>query len=427
MRSVELNEERYLSLLGKCIGEVKNLQNRPPTLVPQESLVGNHVEAHLKPYLTTNGGPLTMERVEYAPGRNNIIITYPGETDTCLSFVGSHMDVVPANPEEWDKDPYNLVKEGDILYGRGVTDCLGHVALITELLVELATQKPKLKTTIVVVFIANEENSDIPDIGVDGLIKNGKLNHLKKGYMYWIDASDTNPCIGTAACVSWKLKAQGLMGHSGLPHKAVNALYLGYEAVSEICNKVHTAFPPLEKEADYKFACPTNMKLTMVEHPPGAVNQIPGQATFQGDIRINPFYKVEDVMKKTLEIVEEVKKNILSLPGKGPKMAYQVGEQVGSIDFTFSPGFYRGIACNIESPGFIAFNEATKEVVGESVPYSIGGSLPLVYELQQEGYDLQVAGYGLSAKYHGVNEYAKLSDMAKGFKIFQTLINKLNK
>ena len=42
----------------------------------------------------------------------------------------------------------------------GTTDCLGHVALITDFMATLAEQKPKLKTTITVVFIANEENSD---------------------------------------------------------------------------------------------------------------------------------------------------------------------------------------------------------------------------------------------------------------------------
>ena len=34
--------------------------------------------------------------------------------------------------------------------------------------------------------------------------------------------------------------------------------------------------------------------------------------------------------------------------------------------------------------------EATAEVLGECKPYSLTGSLPLVKELQDEGYDLQV-------------------------------------
>ena len=44
--------------------------------------------------------------------------------------------------------------QGDKLYGRGTTDCLGHVALITDLFVQLAETKPKLKHSIVAVFIA---------------------------------------------------------------------------------------------------------------------------------------------------------------------------------------------------------------------------------------------------------------------------------
>jgi len=252
------------------------------------------------------------------------------------------------------------------------------------------------------------------------------MAHLKKGYMYWLDASDSHPCVGTASMASWKLKVSGLQGHSGLPHKAINALILGYEAVMEITRRVHEKFPTHPKEKDYKFACPTTMKLTMVDHPPGAVNQIPGQATFQGDIRITPFYTVAEVLKETEKIAEDVKNNILGLPTRGPLFSYQVGEKLGSFEFKFDPGTYKGVACDITSPGFLAFNEATSEVMGESIPFSVGGSLPLVWELQQEGYDLQIAGYGLSAKYHGTNEYGKFSDMAKGFRVLQTLIRKLN-
>ena len=131
-----------------------------------------------------------------------------------VAFVGSHLDVVPANPETWERNPFKLVVEvgtqllfkwlvwsrlkftsspllsspllsspllsspllsspllsspllsspllsplpllqGDKLYGRGTTDSLGHVALITELFIQLALKKPKLKYSVVAVFIA---------------------------------------------------------------------------------------------------------------------------------------------------------------------------------------------------------------------------------------------------------------------------------
>ena len=59
------------------------------------------------------------------------------------SFVGSHMDVVPADPSGWDRDPFKLIIEGDLMYGRGTTDCLGHVALLTELMVSVAKESDR--------------------------------------------------------------------------------------------------------------------------------------------------------------------------------------------------------------------------------------------------------------------------------------------
>lgn len=70
-------------------------------------------------------------------------------------------DVVTANPDSWTFDPFKLTREGDKLLGRGVTDCLGHVALLTELFRQLATTKPALKATVIGVYIANEENSTV--------------------------------------------------------------------------------------------------------------------------------------------------------------------------------------------------------------------------------------------------------------------------
>lgn len=71
--------------------------------------------------------------------------------------------------------------EGDQLRGRGTTDCLGHVALVTELFRKLAETKPALKSTVIAVFIANEENSSISGVGVDALVEAGLLNKLKSG------------------------------------------------------------------------------------------------------------------------------------------------------------------------------------------------------------------------------------------------------
>lgn len=115
--------------------------------MPQECFAEQHVRKALEQYCGKDG-PLTYQVVEAVKGRSNVIITYPqqkqakGEQpkqERTVAFAGSHFDVVPiANPAEWKHDPYKLTVEGDILYGRGTTDCLGHVALQTELFLQLA-------------------------------------------------------------------------------------------------------------------------------------------------------------------------------------------------------------------------------------------------------------------------------------------------
>ena len=50
-----------------------------------------------------------------------------------------------ANPENWSRDPFALTVEGDKLFGRGTTDCLGHVGMLTRLFIALAEAKPVLK------------------------------------------------------------------------------------------------------------------------------------------------------------------------------------------------------------------------------------------------------------------------------------------
>eukprot|EP01098_Paradermamoeba_levis_P015822 TRINITY_DN8246_c0_g2_i1.p1 TRINITY_DN8246_c0_g2~~TRINITY_DN8246_c0_g2_i1.p1 ORF type:complete len:421 (-),score=115.15 TRINITY_DN8246_c0_g2_i1:291-1511(-) len=301
MEQWELDEKEFLRLLTLLIGETENLQNSPPTFIPSEDKAGQHVLAALKPFSTENGGPLKVEHIAYVEGRGNIIISYPGDKtlDKTVAFVGSHLDVVPADPKTWERNPFQLTVEGDKLYGRGTTDCLGHVALLTNLFLQLAQKKPELKVQVVAVFIASEESDIIPGVGVDMLLKNSKLDFLKKGPVYWVDSADSQPCIGTASAATWHLKVSGKLFHSGLPHKAINSIELGSEALKAVQDKFYQEFPPHPEEKRYNFLCPSSMKPTRVTSSAGSLNQIPPQCTFSGDIRLTPFYEVDQV-KETL-------------------------------------------------------------------------------------------------------------------------------
>lgn len=377
----------------------------------------------LKPFSTEEGGPLKIQQATFIEGRPNLLVQYEPEGATgTVAFVGSHLDVVPANPEEWTVDPFTMSRDGDKLYGRGTTDCLGHVALITEFLVLLAETKPKLSVTITTCFIASEENATIPEVGVDMVVKHGYLDHIKAGPVYWIDSADSEPCIGTAAAIQWKVRAEGKIFHSGLPHKGINALELASEAVAELQKRFYADFPPHEQEKLYQFSTPSTMKPTKVSAPDNSVNQVPAWLEIEGDIRLTPFYNVEACKAKVEEYIADINKNIQHLRTRGPCSRYVITEEDGNekrgiIKLEWMGEAFKGIACQLDSKGHKALVKAHEIVRGEAKPYSICGSLPLVGDLQEAGFDVQVSGYGKSSVYHGTDEYCLLSDMQDALKI----------
>eukprot|EP00897_Mesotaenium_endlicherianum_P008431 jgi/Mesen1/7616/ME000004S07886 len=412
---LSLESTKFVDLLSKLVGEAKYLQNNPPENIPKEDRAARHVLEILQPYSEEEGGPLKVSHVSYAEGRGNIMVEYPGtEEGRIMSFVGCHLDVVTANPEDWDFDPFTLSVDGDKLRGRGTTDCLGHVALLTDLFRQLAETRPPLKTSIVGVYIANEENSTVLGVGVDAMVKEGLLDKLKPGPLFWVDTADKQPCIGTGGMAAWKLRASGKLFHSGLPHKAINPMEFSMEALAEVQRRFYADFPAHPMEDKYGFATPSTMKPTQWSYPGGSVNQIPGD--------------VEEVVQKVKGYVAEINKDPGQLATRGPCSKYTLPDEglQAKLEIEFEEMRMSGVACDLNSPGFHALCAATERVIGHVKPYSITGSLPLIRDLQEEGFDVQTMGYGVMATYHARNEYCLLSDFEQGFKVLVAIIDLLN-
>lgn len=434
VKDLSLNRDEYITLMTKLIGESKNVQNNPRQgLVPEEGKVAKHVLDVLEPFKKENGGPLAIEQFIYKEGRPNLKITYPGASDKCTGLIGSHMDVVPANPETWERDPFTLQVDGDKMWGRGTTDCLGHVGMITLLFKALAERKPALQRSVVALFIVGEEGGET-GVGVDKVVEAGHMEELKKGTCYWIDSADSQPCTGTAGVLQWHLKATGRLFHSGLPHRGINSLELVSEALAIIQRRFYEDYPAHPQETPYAFATPSTMKPTQVECAKGALNQLPPWTTISGDIRLTPFYDPIEVRDKVNSYVEELNQNMeTGIPTRGPCSKYTLeGDDIdikrGVLEMKWADDEdairqMEGIACDLKSPGLQALIDATTEIKGEAKPYAITGSLPLVRQMQKEGFDVQITGFGDSKAYHADNEYASLKGMEDAFQILLRVIS----
>ena len=443
MESWELDEESFVTLLKGLVGVGEKLQNWPPNFIPEEDVAADQIVSILEPFKEENGGALSVKHIhiqpEKFPKRGNIIIQYPANAandSAVVSFVGSHLDVVYANRAQWEKNPFELIVEGDKLHGRGTTDCLGHCALLTNLFVQLATKKPNLNGLRVVgVIICDEEaGGSIDKVGVEGLQEHHYLDSLVNGPLIWLDCADKQPNVGSGGVVQWSLEAIGKLTHSGFPQKAVNPIELANDAIVEIQKDFYKNFPVHPNEAIYGFESTSSIKPTYTKSPDGSINQIPGEFKILGDIRLIPFYKIREAMRVVEETVARLNtvEALENLQGShGPNSKYVVRDASGAVtlqgklNLTWLSEPIQGLACKLDSPGFKALDAATKKIVGFSKPIADTGSLPLVADLQTAGFDVQTVGYGVEDAYHADNEYALLSDYKQGFQVLCSIISQL--
>lgn len=423
-----MDQEEYLALLRIFIGHSAKLQNNPPVKIPQEDLICDATIEYLKD-VTEPIGPLKVRKFTYVEGRSNLMILLPASNPTkeVVSFVGAHMDVVPANIEEWTRNPFELQIEGDKLFGRGVTDCLGHVAMLAHLMKKVALAKTPVKTNVVVVFIASEEGGG-PGTGVDMMVKHGELDFLKNGPFYWVDSANFGPTMATAGMIQWELTATGKLFHSGFPDKAINPITMGTQAIEYIQKRFYQTFPKSDKDTLYKFANGSTMKPTQIKCPVGSLNQIPLTCTICGDIRLNPFYDFKDVLPAVERFVAEINEDPNGKLDHWGYESYELKEEkrVGTVALKWVSEPARGVAVDLLSKGYLALEKAIQTVHPEAKAFSITGTLPLVGELKEEGFDLQICGFGDLAAYHAVNEYALLSHLSKGFEICAHILGSFN-
>lgn len=114
--------------------------------------------AYLKGLLTDAG---------YAP--SDIVIEPLGETATLTArWSGSdpalkpivllgHMDVVEADPADWERDPFTAVVENGFVYGRGAVDNKGDISILVATLIKMKQAGWTPRRTVILALSGDEE------------------------------------------------------------------------------------------------------------------------------------------------------------------------------------------------------------------------------------------------------------------------------
>ena len=129
----------------------------------------------MKAHLLKAGYPDADVTIVVPPGRpkdGNLVALLPG-TDLSVKpiLLLAHVDVVEANREDWERDPFTLIEEGGFFYARGAADDKSMAAIFTDSMVRFRQGGYAPRRGIKLVLTCGEETPNVFN-GVRYLIEN---------------------------------------------------------------------------------------------------------------------------------------------------------------------------------------------------------------------------------------------------------------
>jgi len=168
---------------------------------------------------------LNPQVLESAPGRGNLVARLRGDGTKKPLLLLAHVDVVPVEGQPWTVPAFKPTEKDGWLYGRGINDDKGQVAIFTAVFLELAREKAKLHRDVILALTSGEETGG--HAGAEWLMKNhpelvdAELAFNEGGMSRLSPDGDKVEYVGLGVAEktfqSYFLTAKGPGGHSSMP------------------------------------------------------------------------------------------------------------------------------------------------------------------------------------------------------------------
>lgn len=391
--------------------------------------------------------PVVVARPE-APERSNVVVRVPG-TDPELPalLVHGHLDVVPAEPEQWTRDPFGGEVADGYVWGRGAVDMKDTCAAMLAVLLEWGRTGTRPRRDVVVAFVADEETDG--HYGAQFLVED-RADLLEGvaaavgesgGMVQQLATAQGRPvrlarvAAGERGTLHLRLTAHGTSGHGSRPHEdnpvlalaealtrlgrhrwpvrlspvvraqlAGTAGALGIEVdldSEEGVEQAIAALGPAAEAAAFTVRASTTPTVVQAGYK---VNVIPGRATAEVDVRCPP------------GALDEV---VAALPGI-------IGPDVKFEHLVFNPP----VSAPLDGPWFTAMAEALRADDPDLVvvPSCLGGGTDA-----KAFSELGIACYGFTplgldrqgrvlAGMHGVDERVPVSSVVAGQRVLERFL-----
>jgi acetylornithine deacetylase len=195
--------------------------------------------------------------------------------------LSGHSDVVSVEGQDWTRDPWQLTREGGLLYGRGTTDMKGFLACMlaaVPMFQEQALQRP--------VHLTCCYDEEIGGFGAPHLVAQIAAQGLRPAVAIVGEPTEFRIVSGHKGGFEMRTEVVGLSGHSSDPRKGVSAVFFGGRFVARL--EEMSAQLAIEARENSPFDPPYSTINVGTFHGGTARNVIAGHCVIDWELRPMP-------------------------------------------------------------------------------------------------------------------------------------------
>ncbi|TAM83330.1 MAG: M20 family peptidase [Acidobacteria bacterium] len=345
--------------------------------------------AYVGDYLTRNDISFKLQPV--FDGRPNVIARLEGRPGGRTLILEAHMDT--ASELGMSRKPFEPVREGNRMFGRGACDAKGGLAAMLHALKVLRDAKLQPKASVVLVAAVDEEFS------FRGIAKFLE-NEVKADGAIVAEPTSLDIVIASKGVLRWRLRTHGRAAHSSKPHLGINAV----AKMAKVIVAVEERFPPLFEKRRHQLVGSPTLNVGIIS---GGiqVNQVPDSCVIEIDRRL--------IAGETKESVRgEFESFLAELRAHDPELEVEV-EAPTIEDYPLETPVTERIVQVVMG--------VSQEVAGRGraigVPYGSDAS-----KLAKAGIPAVILGPGSIDQAHAAEEFVELDQVALAAEIYARAI-----
>lgn len=248
---------------------------------------------------------------EVAPGRPNVIVTWPAGTGNRKLMFEGHTDVVtPGDESVWQYGPFAAEIVGRRMYGRGTNDTKGNLAAMLIAMAALQRSGVRLAGTILGGVLCDEEDQML---GVRNFIERGHADAITGAII--CEPQDGLICTSQKGALRAEITIAGRMSHGAMPLSGLNTAPAAAKLISALHELEYKAVerPGRDEHLGWPSFTPTVIQAPASGAP--QLNVMPGQARILVDIRTIPGQShpdiISDLEAMTLAIEQQVRRDYI--------------------------------------------------------------------------------------------------------------------